>query len=153
MTLPTNSGSVENRNDSARHGWTRYSRHALATVASEIPSCRASSRVDQCVTASLFGGGRNVAVMIAAWSIERAGPTAAHPPAPPSRRPGNAPASRVFTVDASLRAMSESSHARTAVLVSWSTVIGRPCAASQSPNIRTEVVLEDDSALGLLLAA
>ena len=88
MTLPTNSGSVENRNDSARHGCTRYSRHALATVASEIPRCRANRRVDQCVTASLFGGGFSVAVMIAAWSIERGRPDrgwSASPTIPPAR--------------------------------------------------------------------
>ena len=41
-------------------------RQAFATVASEIPRCRASSRVDQCVTPNRFGGGFNVAVMIAA---------------------------------------------------------------------------------------
>ena len=29
VTLPTSSGSVENRKLSARHNWTRYSRHAL----------------------------------------------------------------------------------------------------------------------------
>jgi hypothetical protein len=38
----------------------------LATVASEIPNCWASNRVDQCVIPSRFGGGVSVAVMIAA---------------------------------------------------------------------------------------
>ncbi len=66
MTLATNSGSVENRKDFDRQGWTRYSRHALATVASETLRCRASNRVDQCVMPYFFGGGTNVAAMISA---------------------------------------------------------------------------------------
>ena len=65
---------MENRKLSARHGWTRYSRHALATVASEMPRCRASSRVDQCVTAYFFGGGVSVAVTIRRWSMVRGRP-------------------------------------------------------------------------------
>ncbi len=48
------------------YGATRYSRHALATLASPIRRCRASSRDDQCVTAYVRGGGVNVAVTIAA---------------------------------------------------------------------------------------
>jgi hypothetical protein len=31
-----------------------------------MPRCLASNRVDQCVTPNFFGGGRKVAVMIAA---------------------------------------------------------------------------------------
>jgi hypothetical protein len=65
---------VENRKLSARHGWTRYSRHALATVASLIPRCRASNRVDQCVTPYFLGGGVSVAVTIRRWSIVRGRP-------------------------------------------------------------------------------
>lgn len=60
MTLPTSSGSVENLNVSTRHGWTPYSRHAVATVLFPMPRCRASSLVDQCVTPYFFGGGANV---------------------------------------------------------------------------------------------
>ena len=61
----------------------------------EIPSCRASSRVDQCVTPSFFGGGVSVAVTIAAWSIARGRPDrgSSSSPAIPAR-PGTAPASR-----------------------------------------------------------
>jgi hypothetical protein len=46
----------------------------LATVASEIPKCRASSRVDQCVTPYFFGGGVYVAVTIRRWSMVRGRP-------------------------------------------------------------------------------
>ena len=53
---------------SAFHGFTPYSFHTAATVAWSIPSRGASSRDDQCVTPRLFGGGVNVAAMIAARS-------------------------------------------------------------------------------------
>jgi hypothetical protein len=49
-TFASSCGSVENRNDSARHGATPYSRHARATVASPIFKCLPNSRLDQCVT-------------------------------------------------------------------------------------------------------
>ena len=63
-TLASSSGSVENLNVCRRQGWTPYRRQARATVASPIPSCRASSRVDQWVTANFWGGGSSVAVMM-----------------------------------------------------------------------------------------
>ena len=66
MTFPTSSGSVENRNDSARHGLTPYARHARATCVLLIFSWPASSRLDQCVTPYFFGGGFNVSATIAA---------------------------------------------------------------------------------------
>src|SRR4051794_30430592 len=68
-TLPSSSGSVENLNVSRRQGCTPYARHARATVAFPSPSCLPSSREDQCVTAKDFGGGSNVAAMIAASSM------------------------------------------------------------------------------------
>jgi hypothetical protein len=43
-------------------------------VAFPIPSRAASSREDQCVTPSFFGGGFNVSVTILAWSIDRGRP-------------------------------------------------------------------------------
>ena len=74
VTLATSSGSVENRNDSARHGCTPYSRHARATVASPMPRWRASSRLDQCVTPYFFGGEVNVVATTARWSTRRGRP-------------------------------------------------------------------------------
>jgi hypothetical protein len=61
LTMATSSGSVENLNVSARHGWIRYSRHALATAEKLIPKWLANSRELQCVTPSFGGGGVNVA--------------------------------------------------------------------------------------------
>ena len=75
---------MENRNDSARQGWTRYSRHARATVASPIPRCAASSRDDQCVTAYFFGGGLSVAATIWRWSTVRGRPDRASSSRPAS---------------------------------------------------------------------
>ena len=65
VTFATSSGSVENLNVSRRHGWTPYSRQARAIGAFPTPRRVASSRLDQCVTPSFFGGGLNVAAMIA----------------------------------------------------------------------------------------
>jgi hypothetical protein len=65
---------VENRNDSARHGCTPYSRQARATVASPIFKCLPNSRLDQCVTPYLRGGGRSVAATISRWSRRRGRP-------------------------------------------------------------------------------
>jgi hypothetical protein len=53
-------GSVENLKVSARQGCTPYSRQMRAIVSRLTPSSRASSRVDQCVTPSLTGGGLRV---------------------------------------------------------------------------------------------
>jgi hypothetical protein len=64
VTLASSSGSVENLNVSTRQGWTPYAFHARATVAWSTPNRGASSRLDQCVTPSFFGGGRNVASTI-----------------------------------------------------------------------------------------
>src|SRR3954454_21554265 len=61
VTLATSSGSVENLNVYTRQGATPYSRQALATVPLLTPRGRGSSRDDQCVTPSRFGGGRRVA--------------------------------------------------------------------------------------------
>jgi hypothetical protein len=66
--LASSSGSVENLNVSVRHGLIPYFLHARATVASPTPSWLASSRVDQCVTANVAGGGSSVAARIAASS-------------------------------------------------------------------------------------
>src|SRR4029077_7087484 len=74
VTLPTSSGSVENRNDSARHGLMPYARHARATEVLLIFNCAANSREDQCVTPSFLGGGFKVAVTIARWSSVRGRP-------------------------------------------------------------------------------
>src|SRR5215217_5569114 len=74
VTLASSSGSVENLNVSAFHGFTPYSVHTAATVAWSIPRRGASSRDDQCVTPRLFGGGVNVAAMTAARSTDRGRP-------------------------------------------------------------------------------
>ncbi len=74
VTLPTNSGWVESRNDSAFHGLIPYARRARATEVLEIFKRSASSRVDQCVTPRFFGGGLNVAATIARWSSSRGRP-------------------------------------------------------------------------------
>lgn len=47
MALPTSSGSVANRNDSALHGLILYARHARATAAGDTLIRAASSLVDQ----------------------------------------------------------------------------------------------------------
>jgi hypothetical protein len=73
-TFASSCGSVENRNDSARHGATPYSRHARATVASPIFKCLPNSRLDQCVTPYRRGGGRSVAATICRWSRCRGRP-------------------------------------------------------------------------------
>jgi hypothetical protein len=59
--LDSSSGSVENLNVSRRHGCSPHLRQIFATHTFEIPSCSASSRLDQCVTASRCGGGSKVA--------------------------------------------------------------------------------------------
>ena len=69
VTLATSSGSVENLNVSAFHGFTPYFFHTPATVEWSTPSLGARSREDQCVTPRLFGGGVSVAAMIFASSI------------------------------------------------------------------------------------
>ena len=60
-----------------------YSRHARATVASPIPRCAASNRLDQCVIPSFFGGGVSVAATILRWSIVRGRPERASSASPP----------------------------------------------------------------------
>lgn len=94
VTFPTSSGSVENRNDSLRQGWIPASRQIAATLASPMPRCLASSRVDQCVTAYFFGGGRSVAAITRARSMLRGRPSAARPATRPHPWPGTGPASR-----------------------------------------------------------
>src|SRR5680860_1119672 len=59
-TLASSSGSVENLKVSTRHGCSFHLRQIRATVAKEMPSCAASSRLDQCVTPSSGGGGCKV---------------------------------------------------------------------------------------------
>ena len=66
VTVPTSSGAVANRNDSAFHGLIPYAFHARVTVLWLTFSSPASSLLDQCVTASFFGGGVSVAVTTAA---------------------------------------------------------------------------------------
>src|SRR3954464_3786931 len=100
-TLATSSGSVENLNVSAFHGLTPYSFHTAATVAWSTPTRGASSRDDQCVPPSAFGGGVNVAATIAARSTWRGRPGRCRPtrpalpaptyPAPPKVTGGRAP--------------------------------------------------------------
>lgn len=46
VTFASNSGSVENLNVSAFHGWIPYSRQALATVALPTLRCLPSRRED-----------------------------------------------------------------------------------------------------------
>ena len=83
-TLASSSGSVENLNVSAFHGLTPYSFQIAATVEWSIPSRSASSRLDQCVTPRLFGGGVKVAVMILARSTLRGRPGGRTPSRPAS---------------------------------------------------------------------
>lgn len=63
MTLASSSGSVENRNPSARQSWTPCSRQIRATVALPIPSFFASAREDYCVRPVDLAGGFNVAAI------------------------------------------------------------------------------------------
>jgi hypothetical protein len=65
---------VENLNVCARHGCTPYSRQARATVALPTFNRAPSSREDQCVTPSFFGGGLSVSAMIRSWSSARGRP-------------------------------------------------------------------------------
>lgn len=86
QTLASNSGSVENSNVSARHGYRSHYRQILATVAFPIPGSFASSREDQCVTPSLAGGLVSVATTTSFCEILRGRPglsrsrSAASPP-------------------------------------------------------------------------
>ena len=68
VILASSSGSVENLNVSAFHGFRPQRRQIRATVAKLTPRWSASKRADQCVTPSLAGGGSNVAAMIACSS-------------------------------------------------------------------------------------
>lgn len=68
VTFPTSSGSVENLNDSAFHGFTPYERHARWITDGLTLSRSLSNRLDQYVTPSCFGGGFNVSATIARWS-------------------------------------------------------------------------------------
>ena len=83
-TLASSSGSVENLNVSAFHGLTPYSFQIAATVECSIPSRSANSRLDQCVTPRLFGGGVNVAVITFARSTLRGRPGGRTPSRPAS---------------------------------------------------------------------
>ena len=56
VTFATSSGSVENLNVSAFHGFTPYSSKSRRPWSGH-PQPGASSRDDQCVTPSLLGGG------------------------------------------------------------------------------------------------
>jgi len=82
VTLPTSSGSVENLNVSAFHGLTPKSFHAWAIVTWLTFNRAASSRLDQCVTPRLFGGGVNVAVITAERSTLRGRPGGRTPSRP-----------------------------------------------------------------------
>src|SRR4051794_41793868 len=82
-TLATSSGSVENLNVSAFQGLTPYSFHTAATVAWSTPTRGASSRGDQCVTPSAFGGGVNGAATIAPPPTWRRGAGPVRPAPPP----------------------------------------------------------------------
>jgi len=53
-------------------------------VASPILSCSASSRVDQCVTASRSGGGSSIAAMMSASSIVLGRPDRGASSSPPN---------------------------------------------------------------------
>jgi hypothetical protein len=68
-----------------RHGCTRYSRQARATVALLTLSRAPSSREDQCVTPIRLGGGLNVSAMTRSWSSARGRPgrgSSVNPPTP-----------------------------------------------------------------------
>ena len=88
MTFATSSGSVENLNVSAFHGLIPKSFHAWAIVTWLTFNRAASSRLDQCVTPRLFGGGVNVASTIRRGSTVRGRPgrsSSASPANPRSR--------------------------------------------------------------------
>ena len=70
MTFASSSGSVENLNVSAFHGFTPYRFQAAAIVTWLVPNRSASSRDDQCVTPKLFGGGRSVSATIRRGSTD-----------------------------------------------------------------------------------
>ena len=70
-TLASSCGSVENLKLCVRHGCSPHSRHTSATLTLEMPSSAASSRDDQCVTPSRFGGGSRVASTMATSSVVR----------------------------------------------------------------------------------
>jgi hypothetical protein len=70
-TLASNSGSVENLNVSVCHGLTSCSAHTLATVLWLTPSSVASSREDQWVTPSAWGGRLRVVARISARRARR----------------------------------------------------------------------------------
>src|SRR4030095_6287785 len=73
-TLASSSGSVENLNVSAFHGFTPSRFQAAATVTWLVPKRSANSRDDQCVTPKLFGGGVSVSVTIRRGSTDRLPP-------------------------------------------------------------------------------
>ena len=64
VTFATSSGSVENLNVSVFHGRIPNSFHGLVMVTWLTFSRAASSRLDQCVTPRLAGGGTNVSATI-----------------------------------------------------------------------------------------
>ena len=74
VTFATSSGSVENLNVSAFHGRIPNSFHALVMVTWLTFSRAASSRLDQCVTPRLAGGGTSVSATIWRWSMVRGRP-------------------------------------------------------------------------------
>ena len=82
-TLASSCGSVENLKLSVRHGCSPHSRHTSATLTLEMPSSAASSRDDQCVTPSRFGGGSSVASTMATSSVVRGLPGLGRSSSPP----------------------------------------------------------------------
>src|SRR5262249_61193980 len=82
------SGADGNLTLSDRHGAPPYAFQARATVLFTTPRRAASSREDQCVTPSFFGGGFSVSVMIRSWSINRGRPDrgSSNNPATPLRQ-------------------------------------------------------------------
>ena len=82
-TFASSCGSVENLNVSRRQGCSPYSRHTSATFTFERPISAASSRLDQCVTPSLRGGGSSVRSTIATSSVVRGRPGLRRSSSPP----------------------------------------------------------------------
>ena len=74
---------MENLKLSARHGCNPHSRHTSATLTLDTPSSAASSRLDQCVTPSRWGGGSSVASTIATSSVVRGLPGFGRSSSPP----------------------------------------------------------------------
>ena len=74
---------MENLKLSRFHGCSPYSRHTSATFTFDRPSSAASSRDDQCVTASRSGGGSKVASTIATSSAVRSRPGLGRSSSPP----------------------------------------------------------------------